>query len=164
MSIDLFPSHIYPVPFPAISPFLLFPDSSPFLLFSTYQNRQISPSRKKLKFSGSPFCRVILLFFNLANPSQARCNLLSMGPSPHNWCCSTLAGRNKRALRSVFGPCVFSEQILVAYANGQMVYYGFVAIQNEPPQDVPHWYLDYFGLKATKALQTEEKLLPHPLP
>lgn len=64
----------------------------------------------------------------------------------------------------MFGPCVFSEQILVARANGWMVYYGFVVIQNEPHQDVPHWYLGYFELKATKTLWTEDKLLLCPLP
>lgn len=37
-------------------------------------------------------------------------------------------------------------------------------VLNEPPQDVPQWYADYFELKATETLQAQEKLLfPSPL-
>lgn len=34
-----------------------------------------------------------------------------------------------------------------------------VGIQNEPPQDVPQWYMAYFEKKANKTLQVQKKLL-----
>lgn len=34
-----------------------------------------------------------------------------------------------------------------------------VGVQNELPQHVLLWYVDYIELKATEALQTQEKLL-----
>lgn len=37
-----------------------------------------------------------------------------------------------------------------------------MGIQKEPPQDMPEWYPDYFELKATDALQTQDIFLSPP--
>lgn len=36
---------------------------------------------------------------------------------------------------------------------------GTEGAQNRPRQDVPHWHVDYFEVKAIETLQPKEKLL-----
>lgn len=36
----------------------------------------------------------------------------------------------------------------------------YVGFQNEPPQDMPHWYSDYFEPKATLASDLRETSAP----
>lgn len=56
-----------------------------------------------------------------------------------------------------FVPETTSPQVPDPPAPGN---HGFIeGAQNQPPQNVPLWHVDYFEQKASKTLQAQEKLL-----
>lgn len=72
-------------------------------------------------------------------------------------------GKNQVSHCENYNMCPAQHWALTPRVFSTTTYKAIVGVQNESPQDVPLWHVNYFELQATDNLKVQEKLLPTPL-